>query len=65
MLVRQSLVLTVLSFCMIIISNVDLTIVGHFNFIAVGPYSVATTLTTFLAGLNATVCAAFYAPIAV
>ena len=47
MLVRQSLVLTVLSFCMIIISNVDLTIVGHFNFIAVGPYSVATTLTTF------------------
>ena len=65
MLVRQSLVLTVLSFCMIIISNVDLTIVGHFNFIAVGPYSVATTLTTFLYGLNATVCAAFYAPIAV
>ena len=50
---------------MILISNVDLTIVGHFNFIAVGPYSVATTLTTFLAGLNATVCAAFYAPIAV
>lgn len=50
---------------MILISNVDLTIVGHFNFVAVGPYSVATTLTTFLYGLNATVCAAFYAPIAV
>ena len=65
MLVHHSLVLTVLSFCMILISNVDLTIVGHFNFIAVGPYSVATTLTTFLYGLNATVCAAFYAPIAV
>jgi O-antigen/teichoic acid export membrane protein len=65
MILRQSLVLTVLSFCMIIISNVDLTIVGHFSFIAVGPYSVATTLTTFLYGLNATVCAAFYAPIAV
>jgi O-antigen/teichoic acid export membrane protein len=65
MLVHHSLVLTVLSCCMIIISNVDLTIVGHFNFIAVGPYSVATTLTTFLYGLNATVCAAFYAPIAV
>ena len=64
-LVQHSLVLTVLSCCMIIISNVDLTIVGHFNFIAVGPYSVATTLTTFLYGLNATVCAAFYAPIAV
>jgi O-antigen/teichoic acid export membrane protein len=64
-LIHHSLVLTVLSFCMIIISNVDLTIVGHFNFIAVGPYSVATTLTTFLYGLNATVCAAFYAPIAV
>jgi len=64
-LVHDSLVLTMLSFCMILISNVDLTIVGHFNFIAVGPYSVATTLTTFLYGLNATVCAAFYAPIAV
>ena len=64
-LVHQSLVLTVLSFCMIIIGNVDLMIVGHFNFIAVGPYAVATTLTTFLYGLNATVCAAFYAPIAV
>jgi O-antigen/teichoic acid export membrane protein len=65
MLVHHSLVLTILSFCMILISNVDLTIVGHFDFIAVGPYSVATTLTTFLCGLNATVCAAFYAPIAV
>jgi O-antigen/teichoic acid export membrane protein len=65
MLVHNSLVLTVLSFCMILISNVDLTIVAHFNFIAVGPYSVATTVTTFLCGLNATVCAAFYAPIAV
>ena len=65
MLVHHSLVLTVISFCMILISNVDLTIVGHFNFIAVGPYSVATTLTTFLYGLNAAVCAAFYAPIAV
>jgi O-antigen/teichoic acid export membrane protein len=65
LLVHHSLVLAVLSFCMILISNVDLTIVGHFNFIAVGPYSVATTLTTFLYGLNATVCAAFYAPIAV
>jgi len=65
MLVHDSLVLTVLSFCMIVISNVDLTIVGHFNFIAVGPYSVATTLTTFLNGLSATICAAFYSPIAV
>jgi O-antigen/teichoic acid export membrane protein len=64
-LVHQSLILTVLSFCMILISEVDLTVVGHFNFIAVGPYSIATTLTTFLSGLNATVCAAFYAPIAV
>ena len=64
-LVRDSLVFTVLSFCMIIINSLDLTILGHFNFIAVGPYSVATTLTTFLYGLNATVCAAFYAPIAV
>jgi O-antigen/teichoic acid export membrane protein len=65
MLVHHSLVFSVISLCMILISNVDLTIVGHFNFIAVGPYSVATTLTTFLYGLNAAVCAAFYAPIAV
>ena len=64
-LVRHSLELTVLLFCMILINNVDLTIVGHFKFIAVGPYSIATTLTTFLYGLNASVCAAFYAPIAV
>jgi O-antigen/teichoic acid export membrane protein len=64
-LVHHTVVLAVLYFCMIIISDIDLTIVGHFNFIAVGPYSVATTLTTFLFGLNATVCAAFYAPIAV
>jgi O-antigen/teichoic acid export membrane protein len=65
MLARHTLVLAVLYLCMIVISNVDLTIVGHFNFMAVGPYSVATTLTTFLYGLNATICAAFYAPIAV
>jgi O-antigen/teichoic acid export membrane protein len=65
LLVRQSLILTALTFCMILVNEVDLTIVGHFNFIAVGPYSVATTLTVFLYGLNAAVCAAFYAPIAV
>jgi O-antigen/teichoic acid export membrane protein len=64
-LVRQSLALMVLLLCMILINNVDLTIVAHVKFIAVGPYSIATTVTTFLYGLNASVCAAFYAPIAV
>src|ERR1700722_20150172 len=35
MLVHHTLVLAVLYLCMILINNVDLTIVGHFNFIAV------------------------------
>ena len=53
------------SVCMIVIGGMDLIIVGKFDFNATGPYSIATTLTTFLYGLHAMVGGAVFPPLAV
>jgi O-antigen/teichoic acid export membrane protein len=56
--------LTIWSFSMFLVSGLDLTIVGHFNFAAVGYYSVAASLITFFSGANGAVCSALMTPIA-
>jgi O-antigen/teichoic acid export membrane protein len=57
--------LTVLTFAMLLISGVDVTIVGHFNFDAVGYYAVSVTLIAFFVGLNTSVVSALLTPVAV
>lgn len=44
--------LTIWSFAMLLVTGLDLMIVGHFQFEAVGAYAVAATLITFLVGLQ-------------
>lgn len=57
--------LTVFSFAMLLISGLDVSIVGHFTFDAVGPYAVASTLITLVAGLSNSVFGAMMTPVAV
>ena len=57
--------LTVLTFAMLLMSGVDVTIVGHFNFDAVGYYAVSVTLIAFFVGLNTSVVSALLTPVAV
>jgi O-antigen/teichoic acid export membrane protein len=56
--------LTVWSFGMLIISGLDVTVVGHFQFSAVGFYSIASMLIVFFAGLSNAVLSALMAPVA-
>ena len=42
-LIRYCIGLSVWSFSMLLISGLDVAIVGHFDFIAVGPYAIAAT----------------------
>jgi O-antigen/teichoic acid export membrane protein len=56
--------LMVWSFAMLFVSGLDVTIVGHFNFDAVGYYSVAALLITFFAGLSGSVLSALMTPVA-
>ncbi|MDE3104759.1 MAG: hypothetical protein KGK08_06255 [Acidobacteriota bacterium] len=62
---RYCSMLVFFSFGMLLISGLDVTIVGLFQFRSVGYYSVAATLTSFFAGLNNAVFAALIAPVAV
>jgi O-antigen/teichoic acid export membrane protein len=64
-LARFCSVLTIFSIAMLLISGLDVMIVGYFNFSAVGFYSVAATLTAFFAGLNSAVFNALLSPIAI
>ena len=64
-LARFCSVLTIFSIAMLLISGLDVMIVGYFNFSAVGVYSVAATLTAFFAGLNSAVFNALLSPIAI
>ncbi len=63
-LVRYCMGLTVWSFSMLLVSGLDVTIVGHFDFIAVGPYAIAATLTSMQANANSSIMNAFLAPFA-
>ena len=56
--------LAVWSFAMLFISGLDVSIVAHFQFAAVGFYSLAATLITFLAGLTNAALSAIMAPVA-
>ncbi len=49
---------------MLLVSGLDVTVVGHFRFAAVGVYSVAATLSMFFAGLNQSLVGALMTPIA-
>jgi O-antigen/teichoic acid export membrane protein len=64
-LARYCLGLTVYSLAMLLISGLDVTIVGYFSFSAVGYYAIATTLITFVAGLNNSFFGAMMTPVAV
>ena len=56
--------LSVWSFSMLLVTGLDVTIVGHFQFSAVGPYSIASMLIAFFAGLSNAVLSALMAPVA-
>ena len=51
-LFNYCLSLAVWSFGMLLVSGLDVVLVGYFQFEAVAPYAVATSLITFLAGLQ-------------
>jgi O-antigen/teichoic acid export membrane protein len=64
-LIRYCSTLSVWSFGMLLVSGLDVTIIGLFNFKAVGAYSIAATLIMFFTGLNSAAFSAFMAPVAV
>lgn len=64
-LVRYCSTLSVWSFGMLLVSGFDVTLVGLFNFQAVGAYSIAATLLMFYTGLVGAAFGAMLAPIAV
>lgn len=63
-LLRFCAALTVWSFGMLLVSGLDVTIVGHFRFSSVGSYSIASMLISFLAGLTNAALGALMAPLA-
>jgi O-antigen/teichoic acid export membrane protein len=54
--------LTAWSLAMLLISGLDLTIVGHFQFSAVGFYAVGAYVITLMVGFNSSVLNAFLTP---
>lgn len=64
-LLRYCSVLAIWSFGMLLISGLDVTIVGMYNFRNAGAYSIASTLITFFTGLSGAAFSAMLAPIAV
>jgi O-antigen/teichoic acid export membrane protein len=62
---RYCSTLTIWSLGMLLVSGLDVTIVGHFSFSEVGAYSIAAILITFLTGINNSVYGAMLAPLAV
>lgn len=56
--------LTLWSLSMVLISGVDLIIVGHFDFAAAGYYSIATAVITLFNGVDGALCSALMTPIA-
>ena len=63
-LVRCCAGLMVWSFAMLLVTGLDVTIVGHFRFSAVGYYSVAALLISFFSGLSGAVLSALMTPVA-
>lgn len=63
-LARYCIGLTVWSFGVFLVSGMDLVVVGHFQFPAVGYYSVATALIACFVGFSYAIVNAFMTPIA-
>lgn len=63
-LARYCIGLTVWSFGVFLVNGMDLVVVGHFQFQAVGYYSVATALIACFVGFSYAVINAFMTPIA-
>jgi O-antigen/teichoic acid export membrane protein len=57
--------LTVFSFAMLLVTGLDVLIVGHFNFRSVGYYAIASTAVTLFAGLSNSCFNAMMTPVAV
>ena len=57
--------LSVWSFAMLLITGLDVTIVGHFDFEATGAYAIAATLITFYTGVTGSIFSAMMTPVAV
>jgi O-antigen/teichoic acid export membrane protein len=57
--------LTAFSFAMLLVTGLDLTIVGYFAFYATGYYGIAATVISFLIGLSGAIFSALLAPLAV
>jgi len=64
-LIRYCSTLSVWSLGMLLVSGLDVTIVGLFNFSAVGGYSIASTLIMFFTGVIGAAFSAMLAPVAV
>jgi O-antigen/teichoic acid export membrane protein len=64
-LIRYCSTLSVWSFGMLLVSGLDVAIVGLFSFRAVGAYSIAATLIMFFTGLIGAAFSAMLAPVAV
>ena len=56
--------LTVWTVGMLLISGLDVAIVGHVDFKAVGYYSIAAALVTHISGAHTAICSAFMTPVA-
>jgi O-antigen/teichoic acid export membrane protein len=64
-LLRYCSTLSVWTFGMLLVSGLDVTLVGLFNFQAAGAYSIASTLIMFFTGLNGAAFSAMLAPVAI
>jgi len=64
-LIHYCSTLSIWSLGMLLVSGLDVTIVGLFNFQAVGAYSIAATLIMFFTGLIGAAFSAMLAPVAV
>lgn len=56
--------LTVWTVGMLLISGLDVAIVGHVDFKAVGYYSIAAAVVTLFSGAHTAICSAFMTPVA-
>lgn len=57
--------LTAFSFGMLLVTGLDLTIVGYFSFGDTGYYAIASTIIAMIVGFSGSIYAAFMAPLAV
>jgi len=64
-LMHYCLGLTAFTFAMLLVSGLDLTIVGYFTFSATGYYAIASTITGLLVGISSSIFSAMLTPLVV